>query len=70
LGTGTGVSSDSGLGTLSLEQRADRVVGSVDEQIKLGDYDLRKWMAIRIVWVFIGGNIVTLVGLGVLLIGP
>jgi hypothetical protein len=66
LGTGTGVSSDSGLGTVRLGEEADRVVGSVDEQVKLGDYNLRKWMAIRIVWVFIGGNIVTLVGLGVL----
>ena len=64
--TGTGVSGDSGLGTFSLEREAKRVVGSVDEQIKLGDYDLRKWMATRIVWAFIGGNIITLVGLGVL----
>jgi hypothetical protein len=52
---------------VSLRKEEELVVGriySVDEQIKLGDHDLRKWMATSIVWTFISGNIVTLLALG------
>jgi hypothetical protein len=64
--SGTGLSGGQGLGALSLEQEAKQVVGSVDEQIKLGDYELRKWMATRIGWTLVFGNIVTVAVVGVL----
>jgi hypothetical protein len=51
---------------ISLEKEAQRVGASVDDQIKLGDYELRKWMATRIVWTFVGGNIIAVIVVGAL----
>jgi hypothetical protein len=53
-------------GPYSLEEAADQAGLSIEDEIRRGDADLRKWMAIRIVWTFIGGNIVTLIALGAL----
>jgi hypothetical protein len=44
----------------------DKEVGPVAERIAQQDADLREWTAIRIVWTFIGGNLVTLAALGAL----
>lgn len=52
--------------SLSLEKEADRERLSVDDQIKQGDAAARKWMAPVVVGALILGNVVILVGLGVL----
>lgn len=39
---------------------------SVEEEIALGEYDLRKTTAKKILWVFIGANVVVFIGLGVI----
>lgn len=48
----------------SLDPLIEQFHLSVDEQIELGDQSLRRWMAIRIVWTFMAGNIQTLIVLG------
>jgi hypothetical protein len=49
-------------------QKPDEIgqVLSVDDEIKRGTAELRRWTATRIVWTFIGGNAVTLIALGAL----
>ncbi len=49
--------------TVGLSQEADKEVGPVAEKIAQQDADLREWAATRIVWTFIGGNLVTLAAL-------
>jgi hypothetical protein len=46
-----------------LDREADRVGLTVPDQIALQDADLRRWMARRIIWVFIAANIVTLLAM-------
>jgi hypothetical protein len=53
---------------LSLQKEADRVGYTVDEQIKRSDARLRRWMATRVVRVFVQANCVTLIALGVLVV--
>jgi hypothetical protein len=56
---------------LSLQKEEDRAgvrVYSVDEQIKRSDARLRRWMAGRVVRVFVQANCVTLAALGVLVV--
>jgi hypothetical protein len=68
---GTGSSTFSATGEISLQKEEDRVVGrvySVDEQIKRGVARLRRWMAGRVVRVFVQANCVTLAALGVLVV--
>ena len=51
---------------LKLDQEVRKEKVSVAEQIALDDSVLRRWMARRIVWTFIIGNLVTLAALGAL----
>lgn len=52
--------------TVRLNTVVDSVLGprNFDDELKQADQNLRQWMATRIVWTFIAGNIVTLVVLG------
>lgn len=45
---------------INLNEVADREALSVEDQIALQDADLRKRIGNRIVWTFVGGNVVTL----------
>jgi hypothetical protein len=61
------VSSASFGGALDLEKEANNNVGavlSVNDQIKLDDQRLRRWVGTRIVRVFIAANILTLLAIG------
>ncbi|MSO99506.1 MAG: hypothetical protein EXR07_00420 [Acetobacteraceae bacterium] len=51
---------------VSLDTAAARDIGPVAERIALQDADLPQWMARRIVWTFIAGNLATLAALGAL----
>lgn len=46
--------------SVSLEKEAERFGLSVDDQIKLGDQDLRKWMTVGFVLAVIVGDVITL----------
>jgi len=65
--TGT-LSATSTLTAVSLEKEADRVGVSVDDRVKLSDAGMRRWMASRVVRVFVQANCVTLVALGALVL--
>ena len=54
------------LDRISVKTTIGQVHLSVDDQIRLGDQDLRRWMATRIVWTFIAGNLLTVTALGAL----
>lgn len=64
-GTASGTSTVRGV-ALSLEKEAERERVSVQDQVLQQDADLRRWTATRIVWTFIGGNVVTLGALAAL----
>jgi hypothetical protein len=51
---------------VSLPKEEERVLGpqSFEDQLRQADQNLRQWMATRIVWTFIAGNVLTLAVLG------
>jgi hypothetical protein len=51
---------------VSIDSSVGRTHLSVDDQIKLDDQSLRRWMATRIVWTFIAGNALTVTAIGAL----
>jgi hypothetical protein len=61
-----GGSSISAAAVVSLAKDAEQKGLTVLEQVALQDAETRKWMARRIVWTFIGGDVVTLVALAFL----
>jgi hypothetical protein len=48
---------------ISLDREVERARLTVADEIALQDAVLRRWMARRIIWVFIGANVVTLLAM-------